>query len=339
MVLQNSGNTISLSNIQFEFGGVNPINLSEYYNNGIGGYVVNITGIPTSGTITLSNFFSKAKPSVLPTIISNGVSANLTQIGTTGYYYYIFDSIINTNSITFGSIKTCNILIVGGGGGGGGGFGGAGGAGGCVNYISGYTFGVGTYNITIGSGGTGGLGYSGGVRNGQIGNPGNVSSITSNSITLYSANGGNGGDSSGRNFAAASGGGITTLKINNVITQQYSGGTGNVNGVGGYIGGGGAGAGQNGQNGLYTSISPKTAIVTYGNGGNGYSSTITTNGGTVTYYAGGGAGVVASGSDTPSAINGLGQNNSGGGGRGGWADNIQGGNGLKGCIIIAFTYP
>ncbi len=55
MALPASG-TITLAQIQTEFGGANPIGLNEYYRNGA--YVtVNNTSVPVSGTITLSNFY------------------------------------------------------------------------------------------------------------------------------------------------------------------------------------------------------------------------------------------------------------------------------------------
>jgi hypothetical protein len=61
MVLQSSG-VISLSNIQTEFGGTNPINLSEYYIDNGSGYTQGITGIPnTNTTISLSHFRGKEK--------------------------------------------------------------------------------------------------------------------------------------------------------------------------------------------------------------------------------------------------------------------------------------
>ena len=65
MTLQASGNAIKFSEIQTEFGGSNPISLSEYYAGGASGYVVpqptpgygaigypggTSTPIPTSGT-------------------------------------------------------------------------------------------------------------------------------------------------------------------------------------------------------------------------------------------------------------------------------------------------
>ena len=55
MAIQASG-AISLANIQTEFGGVNPISLSEYYRNGA--YVPSgATAIPASGAIGISNFY------------------------------------------------------------------------------------------------------------------------------------------------------------------------------------------------------------------------------------------------------------------------------------------
>jgi len=57
MALQTSG-AISLANIQSEFSGSNPISINEYYRGGT--YVVNSSAnssIPTSGTISFSNFY------------------------------------------------------------------------------------------------------------------------------------------------------------------------------------------------------------------------------------------------------------------------------------------
>lgn len=59
MTLPASG-VISLPEVQTEFGGVNPISLSEYYRNG--SYVTaNNTSVPTSGEISLSNFYGTVK--------------------------------------------------------------------------------------------------------------------------------------------------------------------------------------------------------------------------------------------------------------------------------------
>ena len=56
MAIQPSG-AIKLSEIQAEFGGSNPISMSEYYRGG--SYVTdNNTGVPTSGVLTLSQFYN-----------------------------------------------------------------------------------------------------------------------------------------------------------------------------------------------------------------------------------------------------------------------------------------
>jgi len=71
MALPNSGNIINLSQIQTQFGGNNPINLSEYYNNGTSDYVINVSRIPTTGSIiSFGNFYTNSFLA-LPTIISN----------------------------------------------------------------------------------------------------------------------------------------------------------------------------------------------------------------------------------------------------------------------------
>ena len=76
MTLPSSG-TLSLSSIQGEFGGSNPISLSEYYRNGplVPSYPAN-TGIPTSGTISINNFYGA----------TNTAPANTTFAGTAGQF-------------------------------------------------------------------------------------------------------------------------------------------------------------------------------------------------------------------------------------------------------------
>jgi len=59
MAIQSSG-LITLQDIEDEFGGTGAINLSEYYRNG--SYVTsNNTSVPTSGAISLSNFYGAAE--------------------------------------------------------------------------------------------------------------------------------------------------------------------------------------------------------------------------------------------------------------------------------------
>lgn len=74
MPLPASG-TITLAQIQTEFGGANPISLSEYYK---GGAYVSVSdtapNVPTSGTISMSMFYGAAKGAALdtPEFISYG---------------------------------------------------------------------------------------------------------------------------------------------------------------------------------------------------------------------------------------------------------------------------
>ena len=62
MALPSSG-AISFSQIQTEFGGTNPISLSEYYNttSGLGLGISSTSSIPSSGAIAVSNFYGAQK--------------------------------------------------------------------------------------------------------------------------------------------------------------------------------------------------------------------------------------------------------------------------------------
>lgn len=71
MPLQSSG-PISLNDIQNEFGGSNPISLSEYYS---GGLYVSDPSIPSSGAIRLSDFYGKSAEYVVY-ITSNVLNVN-----------------------------------------------------------------------------------------------------------------------------------------------------------------------------------------------------------------------------------------------------------------------
>lgn len=112
MTLQVSG-AISLDNIQTEFGGANPISLSEYYAGG--GLVASGTaGIPTSGLISLNSFYGAA--SKIPAWIldlgvqrlEKGVSLGGGNIAIAGRFKNY-----NFNGGTLGGIATINSLGVG----------------------------------------------------------------------------------------------------------------------------------------------------------------------------------------------------------------------------------
>ena len=71
MALPTSG-TLTLLDIQNEFGGSNPIGLNEYYGAA--------AGIPTSGVISINNFYGAAAYQiVVPNISSENWTSNLTQ--------------------------------------------------------------------------------------------------------------------------------------------------------------------------------------------------------------------------------------------------------------------
>ena len=86
MALPSSG-TLSIQDIVDEFGGTAPHSLSEYYRNGA--YVgSNNTGVPTSGTISLSDFYGASAATVVT--VTEG-----DQIGVYSYFY----GYCNTNKV------------------------------------------------------------------------------------------------------------------------------------------------------------------------------------------------------------------------------------------------
>jgi len=77
MPLASTG-TISLSQIQTEFGGTNPISMAEYYTNSGTGFTSGIAGLPATGTtISMSAFRGKQKGVIIP---SNRTSVNVTSL-------------------------------------------------------------------------------------------------------------------------------------------------------------------------------------------------------------------------------------------------------------------
>jgi hypothetical protein len=83
MALPGSG-ALTFSAIQTEFGGSNPIGLSEYYRNGayVGGGAPNV---PTSGAIALSTFYS-AEAAVVLNITTNTSNYNILTAATAAGY-------------------------------------------------------------------------------------------------------------------------------------------------------------------------------------------------------------------------------------------------------------
>jgi hypothetical protein len=88
MALQTSG-SISLDDIQAEFGGSNPISLSEYYRGGA--YVPDTaanSGIPTSGTISLDDFYGgdATPPAPTGTFSAANFTSQTNRLRSTYYY-------------------------------------------------------------------------------------------------------------------------------------------------------------------------------------------------------------------------------------------------------------
>lgn len=138
MTLPSSG-PLSLADIQAEFGGSNPISLSEYY--GVA------SGVPSSGTISISNFYgtSSATP----------ISATGGTISTGGgYRYHRFtgSGTFTVNSIATGGASNTLEIFMAGGGAGSTSFGcGSGGGGACAIRTVSAT--VGNKTVTVGGGG------------------------------------------------------------------------------------------------------------------------------------------------------------------------------------------
>lgn len=121
MALQSSG-AISLSDIQTEFGGSNPISLSEYYRGG-GLVPSSVTAVPASGTIDMADFYGTSNVSPMSTtnyarinsssdttfitrtvtsgIVFNNVAMNFRLRRVTNYVYYEVQNTASANTATW----------------------------------------------------------------------------------------------------------------------------------------------------------------------------------------------------------------------------------------------
>lgn len=312
MVLQSAG-PLSFSQIQTEFGGTNPISLSEYYTNAAGGYTTGVSGLPATGAIIVaSTFLGKAK--------------TLTSVTS------IFTSLTPTTWTAPTGITAIRLLVVGGGGGGGISYNrtAGGGGGGGVVYYSSYSVTPGqTYNIVLGSGG------------GSQTNGGN------SSFGSVTASGGGAGGGSSAASSGGCGGGGTHGGAGASGTQGGTGGSwgydsgsasGTFSGCGGGGGGGGtAGVGNStqggsGGNGFLTDISGSSVYYAGGGGGS-----VQALGGQTVYGGSGGAG--GGGGGAVSAPNGSAGGSAsyfggGGGGAAGYLTYNSGGSGYQGIVIV-----
>lgn len=281
MALQSSG-LIRLSQIQTEFGGSNPISLTEYYRNG--SYVTsNNTSVPTTGAIDMTDFYGSVKmffytfsantqevdlESTLTTAGWNGTDP-VTVTVNSGVYLWSDDT--SVGGLVISSAFNSLLTVVNNG------------------YI-------------IGRGGNGG--NSGSV--GQDGGPAIANSATgvvlTNAAGAYIAGGGGGGGGSSDSRTGAGGGGAGGGRGGNSNTRHdtmqggaggavgqagadgeswgspytddnYSGsdgGTGDPIGFGGGAGGGGGAAIDTGSSsGQYTGAGGGGGRILPGTGGNG----------------------------------------------------------------------
>lgn len=100
MTLPSSG-PLTLADIQTEFGGSNPISLSEYYAGGAyvpAGATGTYGAVPSSGAISIRNFYGTTKGPV----VTNGTSTFV--IKSTTIYYYGYDQAVGGAAFNFGSI-------------------------------------------------------------------------------------------------------------------------------------------------------------------------------------------------------------------------------------------
>lgn len=116
MALQTSG-AISLANVQSEFGSSNPIGINEYYRSGSN--VPNSSAnssIPTSGTISLSNFYGGTATSVDNTFNftmdsgSSGGKISFTEYGASNNIAYL-NNIGTNNTVTTNNLAVSETII------------------------------------------------------------------------------------------------------------------------------------------------------------------------------------------------------------------------------------
>ena len=266
MALPGNNNSISLSQIQSEFGGSNPISLTEYYRNGT--YVTtNNTDVPTSGEISMSNFFG-AQNLLTLTISSDTQEVNLYSLAASagwdestpvlltvnsGVYVWSDDTSVGglvISSAFNGLLSINNYGYIIGRGGNGGYFGGSGGAGGpaIANSATGVILNNFSGAYIAGGGGGGGAhrgGGGGGAGGGRGGNGAGTTTGSGGAGGAIGQTGSNGGRATSGKKSEGSGGGAggggATGEDNGSSSLRFSGGGG-----GGRILGAGATGGDGG---------------------------------------------------------------------------------------------
>ena len=261
MAIPSAGSALSLSDIQTEFGGSNPISLSEYYAGGDNvpsGTSGDAGSIPSSGTIAVSQFYgSTNRVAIALTISSTTQSYNIFSNRGGTYSAGISDVTLTVQAIvgstgasaidtgnqwtsgdTVKIINNSQIVGRGGAGGAGGGQNAQGGAGSAGQPA--IVLGINTTIQNNGGNIRGGGGGGGGGKGAQVTQP-----VKGGQLIQQFAGGGGGGGQGQQGGAAGSGTGAGQAGS---ISGAGGGGTGQSPAGNGGAGGGFGQAGQGGGN-------------------------------------------------------------------------------------------
>lgn len=233
MALQSSG-TIDLTDIQTEFGGTNPIGLSEYYRGGAN-TTSNNSNVPTSGAISLSDFYGGTSLYIY-TISTNTQQANVRSLAVSDGWDGAspLKVLIDAGIYVWSDSTSTGGMVVAG------------------SFPAGIT--IENSGYIIGKGGAGGV-------SGNVGQPGGPALVDSTGVLVllnksgaYIAGGGGGGfgnaySSGGGGAGGGNGGGISGFYGDN---------------HGPYYGGAGGAIGHSGANG-----SGSSNLIGYGGGAGG----------------------------------------------------------------------
>ena len=303
------------------------------------------------GTAPFNIFASTICTSEKSTYVGNGTN------GTLGVTYTVekFTGLGTCDWVTPRGVESASVLVVGGGGAGGTRSGGGGGAGGYQYVASQVVVPNTAYSVTVGAGGTGVLTNSanngGDSRFGSLalvkGGGGGGGAITSGTVARSGKDGGSGGGAAGYSDSYSPPAGLGT-------TNQGNGG-GIAIALNAWPGGGGGGASSAG-------ATPANNTSSAGKGGAGILNAITGTslcyatgggGGTNVYWApgtNGGAGGDCGGAAAPNGGSGTSTsltpanptpNTGAGGGGSGWSasNDLVGGNGASGIVIVRYVTP
>jgi len=249
MAIKSSG-YISFDEIVSEFGGTAPHSINEYYRGG--SEVIDSTtnaGIPTSGAISLSDFYS-ASDWAAP--VATGGS--ITIIG--DYKYHTFNSSDSFVVSSIGNVSTMQVTMIGAGGGGGGSVGnnftgnykhGSGGLASTSWNNTSVTLSTGTYTVTVGARGPYGGGGSHDHECSAPGVGGNTK-LLNGAVLIHESGGGAAGQSCHRSYGSCPTAGASSAYGTGGAAGSC-GGSPSAGGNGGTgAGGGGAGSGYFGTN-------------------------------------------------------------------------------------------